>query len=89
MAWQSRGIQVGLNDGVSDTNVYWILCGNPQFRTDRGIAVGSTSVAVKKAYPSGQLVKLQPGTHAWAVRGGIYVGIVKDRAAWMLVAPRQ
>ena len=48
------GLLIKLHDGVSPENVYAVYSEFAQFRTDKGIGIGSTMQQVRQAYPDGE-----------------------------------
>jgi len=66
--WKS-GLNVKLNDGRGDSNVFQVFVFSPKFMTAKGIRKGSTFAQVRKAYPSGKKEEAMDSDFAWAVPG--------------------
>lgn len=66
--WEGR-LNVKINDGRGDFNVFQILINSPKYHTKNGIRLGSTTAEVKKAYPSGKKIEWMDCDFAWTVTG--------------------
>ena len=66
--WEGK-LNVKINDGRGDFNVFQILLSNPKYHTKNGIRVGTAVGDVKKAYPSGKRIEWIDCDFAWAATG--------------------
>lgn len=66
--WQGN-LNVKINDGNGDYNVFQILVIGPRYHTARDIRVGSALNAVKRAYPMGKRVEAMDCDLGWEVSG--------------------
>jgi len=75
--WKDR-INVKLNDGKGDKNVYQLFIMSQKYYTSSGIRIGSSFRSVKKAYPRGKKEEGMDVDIVWKARG-IFFGIYKGK----------
>jgi hypothetical protein len=79
-------LNVKLNDGKGDMNVFQVLILSPRYRTEKGIGIGSSFEAVKKAYPAGRKGEGFDCDFSWSLPG-LEVSIYQNKVCTMAVIP--
>lgn len=66
--WENN-LNIKLNDGLGDFNVYQIFVINTKYHTEKRIKVGSKAAEAKKAYPGGEKVDVMDCDYGWEITG--------------------
>ncbi|MBI2266217.1 MAG: hypothetical protein HYU64_13785 [Armatimonadetes bacterium] len=69
--WEGK-LNVKLNDGRGDENVYQIFVLSPNYHTAEGIKVGASWEQVRRVYPKGKKIEVMDFDFGWATPGMVF-----------------